>query len=204
LANTIRKLLQDRQLRIAFLEGNGEAGTERIADWGQSLALQKFVVQRINLNRNSLLSIDNAPDLLIIPKPTQPFSEQDKFEIDHSVLILDINLTKIYSKQIAEKLYSKVSPYPTVDWDLAFLVDKAVDAGKILNDIENIAGKYLSNLTLFDVYDGKNIEAGKKSLAFNIKFSAKDRTLTDQDINPIIDKIIKMLKDKYDGQLRDS
>lgn len=128
----------------------------------------------------------------------------EKFEIDNPVLILDINLSKLYTKKEVEKLYNKVSPYPVVDWDLAFLVDKTVDAGKILNDIENMAGKYLSNLTLFDVYEGKNIETGKKSLAFNIKFSAKDRTLTDQDINPIIDKIIKMLKDKYQGQLRDS
>jgi ABC-2 type transport system permease protein len=86
LANTVRKLLQERQLRIAFLEGNGEAGTERIADWGQSLALQKFVVQRINLNNNSLLSAENAPDLLIIPKPRQPFSEQHKFEIDQFIM----------------------------------------------------------------------------------------------------------------------
>lgn len=166
---------------------------------------------KLKLKENKDFSVFSADSLSIYDKKYEIgklgyLNKQilDKFEIDHSVLILDINLTKIYSKQIAEKLYSKVSPYPTVDWDLAFLVDKAVDAGKILNDIENIAGKYLSNLTLFDVYDGKNIEAGKKSLAFNIKFSAKDRTLTDQDINPIIDKIIKMLKDKYDGQLRDS
>lgn len=165
----------------------------------------------LKLKENKDFSVFSADSLSIYDKKDEIgklgyLNKQilDKFEIDHSVLILDINLTKIYSKQIAEKLYSKVSPYPTVDWDLAFLVDKTIDAGKILNDIENMAGKYLSNLTLFDVYEGKNIEAGKKSLAFNIKFSAKDRTLTDQDINPIIDKIIKMLKDKYDGQLRDS
>lgn len=165
----------------------------------------------LKLKENKDFSVFSADSLSIYDKKDEIgkigyISKQilDKFEIEQPVLIIDINLSKLYLKAEPEKLYNKVSPYPSVDWDLAFLVDKNLEAGKILNDIENMAGKYLINLNLFDVYQGKNIEEGKKSLAFNLKFSAKDRTLTDEDINPIIDKIIKMLKDKYQGQLRDS
>ena len=164
----------------------------------------------LKLKENKDFSVFSADSLSIYDKKEEIgkigyISKQilDKFEIEQSVLLIDVNLSKLYSKAEPEKSYNKVSPFPSVDWDLAFLVDKNLDAGKIQNDIENMAGKYLINLNLFDVYQGKNIEEGKKSIAFNLKFSAKDRTLTDEDINPIIDKIIKMLSDKYQGQLRD-
>jgi phenylalanyl-tRNA synthetase beta chain len=165
----------------------------------------------LKLKENKDFSIFSADSLSIYDKKDEIgkigfISKQiiEKFEIENQILLIDLNLSKIYSKEETENKYSKVSPYPSVDWDLAFLVNENLEAGKILNDIDNIAGKYLINLNLFDVYQGKNIEEGKKSLAFNLKFSTKDRTLTDEDINPIINKIIKMIADKHNGQLRDS
>lgn len=165
----------------------------------------------LKLKENKDFSVFSADSLSIYDKKEEIgkigfISKQilDKFEIESQVLLIDLNLSKIYSKEETEKKYSKVSPYPSVDWDLAFLVDEHIESGKILNDIENIAGKYLIKLNLFDVYQGKNIEQNKKSLAFNLKFSTKDRTLTDEDINPIINKIVKMIADKHNGQLRDS
>lgn len=86
LANTVKKLLQDRQYRIGILEGNGEVSTSRITDLGQHLATQDFFIRRINLSKQTLFGENNKPDVLIIPKPTEPFSEDDKFEIDQYIM----------------------------------------------------------------------------------------------------------------------
>ncbi|MEZ5022595.1 MAG: gliding motility-associated ABC transporter substrate-binding protein GldG [Chitinophagales bacterium] len=86
LANTVKKLLQDRQYRIGILEGNGEVNTSRITDLGQHLATQDFFIRRINLSKQTLFGESNKPDVLIIPKPTEAFSEEDKFEIDQYIM----------------------------------------------------------------------------------------------------------------------
>lgn len=165
----------------------------------------------LKLKENTDFSVFSANSLSIFEKKNEigkigyiSKNILDKFEIEQDVLIIDIDLKSIFYKTDIEKKYNKISPYPVVDWDLAFLLEKDIQAGKILNDIENMAGKYLSSLNLFDVYEGKNLAENKKSFAFNLKFSAKDRTLNDEEINPIIDKIVKMMSDKYQAQLRDS
>ncbi len=171
---------------------------------------QKFELN-LKLKENKDFSVYSANSLSIFDKKDEvgkigyiSKTILEKFDIEQEVLIIDINLKLIYSKSEIEKKYSKVSPYPVIDWDLAFLVDKSAQAGRCLNDIENIAGKYLQNISLFDVYEGKNLPENKKSYAFNLKFSALDRTLSDEDINPVIDKIVNMMSEKYNAQLRNS
>jgi len=165
----------------------------------------------LKLKENKDFSVFSANSLSIVDKKDEigkigymSKTILEKFDIEQEVLVIDLDLKSIYNKSEIEKKYNKISPYPVVDWDLAFLLEKDVQAGKVLNDIENMAGKYLSSLNLFDVYEGKNLAENKKSFAFNLKFSAKDKTLSDEEINPIIDKIVKMMADKYSAQLRDS
>ena len=86
LANTIKKLVQERQYRIGVLEGHGEVLSNRIADLGQSLALQDFMVRRIDLSKQSLFGVSNTPDVLLITKPVTAFSEAHKFEIDQYIM----------------------------------------------------------------------------------------------------------------------
>ncbi len=86
LANTVKKLLQERQYRIGILAGHGEVPTNRISDLGQHLGTQDFFIRRINLSKQTLFGAENRPDVLIIPKPTQAFSETDKFEIDQYIM----------------------------------------------------------------------------------------------------------------------
>ena len=86
--------------------------------------------------------------------------------------------------------------------DIAVLVKDSV----IVKDIEDIikakGGKLLENIQLFDVFKGKQIPEGYKSVAYNISFRASDRTLTDDEVNAPMKKIIKELEEKLEAQLR--
>jgi len=127
-----------------------------------------------------------------------------KLKIDKNVLVLSLDLTELYQINIPIANYSKISPYPTVERDLAFLVDKTIQAEKILNEINQSGGKYITETNIFDLYQGKNIEENKKSIAFNLKFSSPYKTLTDEEIEPNIKKIIKNIQNKFKATLRDN
>lgn len=85
-ANTIKKLMQERQHRIGILEGHGEPGSKTMSDLAQQLFAQDYMVRRIDLNKQSLFGAENYPDILMIPKPTQAFPEEHKFEIDQYIM----------------------------------------------------------------------------------------------------------------------
>ena len=84
LANAVKKMELERPYRVVFLEGHGEVTTAKLSDLGQYLAQQDFLVRRINLAKQSLLG--SEIDILIIPKPQQPFPEIQKFEIDQYIM----------------------------------------------------------------------------------------------------------------------
>ena len=89
--------------------------------------------------------------------------------------------------------YKEISKYPTVKKDIAIVVDKNITAGDIAMQIKKAAGSLLINSEVFDVYTGTGIEEGKKSLAYSLTFGSNDRTLTDEEINAILEKIIDKL-----------
>jgi phenylalanyl-tRNA synthetase beta chain len=95
-----------------------------------------------------------------------------------------------------------LSRFPCVRRDLALVVNNEVNAAAILGELRRAAGPDLQELTLFDVYQGQNIESGKKSLALGLTFQHASRTLVDADINPIIDSCIKALEAKFNAELR--
>ena len=98
--------------------------------------------------------------------------------------------------------YKELSKYPAVKRDLALLIDKAVQFA----DIEKIAyeseKKLLKEVSLFDVYEGKNLEAGKKSYAVSFLLQDENATLNDKQIDKIMSKIIANLENKLQAKLR--
>lgn len=96
------------------------------------------------------------------------------------------------------------SKFPSVRRDLAFLVDKTVQWQDLMGDIRKAAGEYLTDLWLFDVYQGERLPEGKKSLAFAMLFQNSEATLEDDLIKSAMDKVAKTLADKHHAQLRDS
>ncbi len=90
--------------------------------------------------------------------------------------------------------YKGVAKFPAVTRDLSMVVPKEIMVGSIEKMIEECGGKLLEKLTLFDVYEGNQIDRGFKSVAYSVTFRASDRTLSEEDINGVMQKILKGLE----------
>jgi phenylalanyl-tRNA synthetase beta chain len=124
------------------------------------------------------------------------------FDIDFPVYAIYINAKKLFSLEAKSSIYKKVAPFPGMQRDLAFVVDKETKAGEIQAVINNFGGKFLKDISIFDVYEGKGIEEGKKSIAYNLHFSSPERTLKESEIEGTINKIIKEVKKQFEAELR--
>lgn len=111
------------------------------------------------------------------------------------VYICSIDVAAIYEIANFAKKYSGIPKFPAVSRDLSLLMKKEIPAGEVEALIGKCAGRLLESLELFDIYEGERIAPDCKSLAFSLRFRAKDHTLTDDEINPIMDKTIAKLKD---------
>ena len=98
--------------------------------------------------------------------------------------------------------YEALPKYPAISRDLAVLVDAAVEAGAIEKTIAKNAGKHFKGVCLFDVYTGKQIGEGKKSLAFTMQFQSKDKTLTDEEADTAFQNILTAVQKEYGAELR--
>ncbi len=128
---------------------------------------------------------------------------QKKFDIDHEVYYADINWTELMKAvKNAVVSYKEISKFPAVKRDLALLIDKKVQFA----DIEKIAyetdRKLLKSVELFDVYEGKNLEAGKKSYAVSFMLQDENATLNDKQIDKFMQKLVQNLEGKLEAKLR--
>ena len=111
-----------------------------------------------------------------------------------AVYVMEINLDKLLSKKVGKMKYKEISKFPSIKKDLAVVVDKNVAAGDIAGIIKKAAGSLLLGTKVFDVYTGTGLEENKKSIAYSLEFGANDRTLTDEEINQVLEKIITNLE----------
>lgn len=117
----------------------------------------------------------------------------DNYEIGDRVYIAVLDMPAITDKAKFIKKYTGLAKFPASSRDISMVVDKAVLVGDLESAIEKRGGKLLESCTLFDIYEGAQVGEGKKSVAFNLVFRAKDRTLEDKEVNELMDKILKEL-----------
>ena len=117
----------------------------------------------------------------------------DNYEIGDRVYIAVLDMPCIVAKAKFIKKYTGLAKFPASSRDISMVVDKEVLVGDLENAIEKRGGKLLENCSLFDIYEGAQVGEGKKSVAFNLVFRAKDRTLEDKEVNELMDKILKEL-----------
>lgn len=120
----------------------------------------------------------------------------DNYDLGERTYIAVIDLPEITKMASFDIKYEGIAKFPAVTRDISMVMPKSVLVGDVENVIENRGGKILESYKLFDIYEGSQIKEGYKSVAYSISFRAKDRTLEDKDIQPVMEKILKDLADK--------
>ncbi|MDX9974589.1 MAG: phenylalanine--tRNA ligase subunit beta [FCB group bacterium] len=124
------------------------------------------------------------------------------FDIEQPVYMLELHLKSILSAQAAAAQFEAIPKFPSSMRDLAVLVDAEVPAGTLLDTAKRSGGKLLKRVKIFDIYTGKQVPAGKKSVALGLVFQSEERTLTDADTQGASDAILAELRKEHGAQLR--
>lgn len=119
-----------------------------------------------------------------------------------NIYMLEIDLDKLLEKKVGKMKYKEISKYPSVKKDLALVVDKNITSKEVEMNIKKAGGSLLTNIEVFDVYEGTGIPEGKKSIAYTLTFEKSDRTLTDEEISTAMEKIIEFVAKKIGAELR--
>ena len=117
------------------------------------------------------------------------------------VYVLEINLDKLLAKKVGKMKFKEISIYPTVNKDIAVILDKDITSDEVSKVIKKAGGNLLVSSKLFDVYTNP-ILGDKKSMAYSLTFGSNTKTLTDDEINPIMEKIIEALEKNLKAELR--
>ena len=118
------------------------------------------------------------------------------------IYVCEISLTKLYEKTIKPLKYKESSKYPEIKKDLAFIVEKNVSALELINKIKKSGGRLLTDIDVFDVYTGENVSSKEKSVAFTLTFSDFNKTLSDEEVTEVFEKIIKDIEANGFAKLR--
>ncbi|MDQ7062709.1 MAG: phenylalanine--tRNA ligase subunit beta [candidate division KSB1 bacterium] len=124
------------------------------------------------------------------------------YDIKRDVFGFELYLEDLYPLAQTALKFQPISAFPPVERDLALVVDKDRPAAELEAVIRETAGPLLRELTLFDLYSGPQIPEDKKSLAFSLVFQSDERTLTDEEINTILDDVLKAVNVKLGATLR--
>ena len=124
------------------------------------------------------------------------------FDIEQDVFLAEFDLDALLAGHADPKTFEAPSAFPPSLRDIAVLVDAAVPARAILDTARNAGGRMLRSLDVFDVYTGKPIPAGKKSVALGLVFQSAEKTLTDKDTQKAWDSILKALEKEFQATLR--
>ena len=126
---------------------------------------------------------------------------QKTLDIASKIYLFELGLADISVRSLPQ--FKELSKYPEVRRDLAVIVDEKISAQAILKIVRESAGALLTDLVLFDVYQGANLETGKKSVAFGMTLQDATRTLQDEDINPVVERVVTSLREQFKVTLRE-
>ncbi len=126
----------------------------------------------------------------------------ENYDMSNEVYVAELDFDALISAANTEKTYRKLPKFPSTQRDLALIADDSILAAQIEEIIKKKSGNIFESLTLFDVYKGKQVEEGKKSMAYSVVFRTEEKTLTDEDVNPVIESILSELSKKLGVTLR--
>ncbi|WP_445358032.1 phenylalanine--tRNA ligase subunit beta [Microbulbifer sp. ANSA005] len=125
---------------------------------------------------------------------------QKKLDLAKPAFVFELSLEAIGEGKTPE--FRPLSKFPEVRRDLALLIDAEVPAASLVETAVEVAGETLTDLKIFDVYQGKGIDLNRKSVALGLTFQHSSRTLNDDEINAAVDAVVGKLEEKYNASLR--
>lgn len=126
----------------------------------------------------------------------------DNYGIEKRAYLAEVNLSKVTKYSKVNKKYVEVPKFPAVERDIAIIVDEKVEVGQIEKIITKKAKKLLEKMKLFDIYRNEKLGENKKSVAYSLIFRDKNRTLSDEEINGVMENIIGELQKTLNAELR--
>ena len=120
------------------------------------------------------------------------------------VFVIEINLDKLLLNKVSRVKYKEINKYPSIKKDLAFIVDVKTGSAELTKTIKKAGGKLLSNISIFDVYQGEKVKEGMKSIAYSLTFEDNTKTLSDEEVTVIFNKIIEEVTKRHQATLRDN
>lgn len=127
-----------------------------------------------------------------------------KMGLDTPAYGMELHLANLAAAMPARKRFQPLPRFPETYRDISILVDKPVESGHVRELIRRAGEPLLSRVDLYDQFEGKKLPEGKKSLTYALAFQSPDKTLTDEEVNPVFDRIVRTLGDEVGASLRDA
>jgi phenylalanyl-tRNA synthetase beta chain len=127
----------------------------------------------------------------------------ENYDICPRVYICELDFDSMFLNAQTDRIYFSLPKYPAIDRDIAIVVEEKVYVREIENIILQNGGKILENVELFDIYRGKQVKEGYKSVAYSLTYRNAKKTLTDEEVNKVHSRIIKVLKEELGAELRE-
>lgn len=124
------------------------------------------------------------------------------WELEEEVIGFELSIGEIFERASRLREYAPPPKFPAIERDLAILFDQGIRVGDVLSVLQNGGGPLLENADLFDIYDGAGVPEGKESMAFRLVFRSADKTLKDEEVNEIMERIIKIIEENLEGEVR--
>ncbi len=123
--------------------------------------------------------------------------------LKEDVYAMEINLDQLLQNRPTRMEYKDIPKYPSIEKDFAFVVKKNIMAEELIEIIKKTGGKLLTNVRIFDVYEGEKVGVDEKSIAFKLTFMDPTRTLTEDEVMTVFNKIIEKVENNLSAKLRD-
>ncbi len=125
-----------------------------------------------------------------------------RFDLGRDAYVLEANLSALLGCAAREIAFKPISRFPSVQRDISMMVGGDVKSGEIVETISAAGDALIRDVTIFDMYQGKQIQQDKKSLALTVRYQSEERTLTDDEVNVVHGRVIDALKKRLDVQIR--
>ena len=187
-------LNNNKTVDFYVIKGIAEEVLDYLGYAGRYSFMKQEMPKEMHLGQSAMINV-NGSNIGMIGKIHPSVTKDD-------VYVLEINLDELFTKKVGKMKYKEFSKFPSINKDIALVVDKKSVSKDIEKVIKSAGGSLLTNIEVFDVYTGVGVGIDKKSIAYSLTFSDMKKTLTDEEINGLMDKIIDAVSKKCGAELR--